>query len=87
MTESKGHRVRDVSQECPYCYTFDIEGYLEDSGGDDIVREMGCNNCNATWSIPYVSCDWEVNEEPIKPIPDPYRHVVHLRTTTYLATS
>jgi hypothetical protein len=87
MTVSKGHRVRDVSEECPHCYTFDVEGHLEDNGGDDIHREMGCNNCYATWSIPYAACQWESIEEPINPIPDPYRHVVHLRTTKYFDTS
>ena len=87
MTLSKGNRVRDVSEECPHCYTFDIAGDLVDNGGDGIHREMLCNNCCAEWLIPYTACQWEAIDDPINPIPDPNRHVVRLRTTEYLYTS
>lgn len=77
----------DVSEECPHCYSHDISGDLEDSGGDDIYREMSCLNCCAEWSIPYTACQWEPITEPIRPIPDPDRHVVYLQTTSHFSTS
>ena len=87
MTISKARKQRDLTEQCPHCYTYDVSGDLVDHGHDDIHREMSCENCYADWEIPYTACEWVSVSEPINPIPDPDRHVVHLRTTSYFSAS
>ena len=86
MTISKGNRIRDVSEECPHCYSFEVEGDMVDSG-NEVGREMSCNNCYAEWYIEYEPMNWDTVSKPINPIPDPKRHVVNLRTTSHFVTS
>ena len=87
MTVSRGQKQRSPTEQCPYCYSYDITGDLVDNGGDDVSREMSCDNCYADWLVPYATCQWEIVSEPINPIPDPSRHVVYLRTTSHLSAS
>lgn len=68
-----------VLVECPTCYSKDIEGNIIDGGVDDVGREMSCNNCFSEWYVEYNPGEWDIHDEGIRPIPDPYRHVVRVK--------
>jgi transcription elongation factor Elf1 len=87
MTVSRSQKLISLTEQCPYCYSHDISGDLVDQGGNDIQRQMSCDNCYAEWEITYVANEWEPITEPINPIPNPNRHVVNLRTTSHFVTS
>ncbi|MCK5614466.1 hypothetical protein KAR91_72045 [Candidatus Pacearchaeota archaeon] len=80
------YRELDPTNQCQHCLSHDVQGHLEDNG-DEVHREMSCNNCYAEWELSYCICGHESITIPINPIPDPDRNVVYLRTTSYLPAS
>ncbi len=74
------YKELNPTEQCPHCYSRDVKGHLEDSGYE-LIREMSCLNCYADWEVFYTICNFDTVTIPVSPIPDPNRHVVHLRTT------